>query len=107
MTRKEFYLKTIISMAGNPNYVNVTELPVEKEDDGVAYSRILDKDEIMEDADGLLRRVEGVWPDVFDTEPNGDGGPLREHRESLILLLLPHLSLSEPCDGELTACLPR
>lgn len=35
------------------------------------------------------------------------GGPLREHRESLMLLLLPHLSLSEPCDGDLTACLPR
>ena len=34
-------------------------------------------------------------------------GPLREHRESLTLLLLPHLSLSEPCDGELTACLLR
>lgn len=76
-------MKTIISMAGNPNYVNVTELPVEKEDDGVAYSRILDKDEIMEDADGLLRRVEGVWPDVFDTEPNGESYTIGEHLQDI------------------------
>ena len=66
MTKREFYLKSILAMAANPNYVEVTLLPAEKAGEEDCYSRILEVNEIMEDAERLLKHTETVWPDVFD-----------------------------------------
>ena len=66
MTQEEFYLRTIIAMAGNPNYVDVSEIPKDNEDDDVLFAHILDKEEVLEDARELLRRVKQEWMEAFD-----------------------------------------
>ena len=73
MTKKEFYLRSIISMAGNPNYVNVTPIPPDEECDEETYSRILDKEEVFEDANALIKEAETEWPGVFDIDDAPDG----------------------------------
>ena len=75
MTQEEFYLRTIIAMAGNPGYVDVSEVPKEKEDDDVLFSHILNKEEVLEDAGELLRSVQQEWPDAFDK----DGDTINDH----------------------------
>jgi hypothetical protein len=72
MTKKEFYLRSIISMAGNPNYVNVRQISTEG-DDNECYSRILDRDEVIEDANALIKEAETEWPGVFDIDDAPDG----------------------------------
>ena len=72
MTKKEFYLRSIISMAGNPNYVNVRQISTEG-DDNECYSRVLDKEEVFEDANALVKEAETEWPGVFDSDDAPDG----------------------------------
>ena len=62
MTREEFYLKSIIAMAGNPNYVEVAPF----EDDPSCITHVLRKDEILMDAERLLSETEKEWPEAFD-----------------------------------------
>lgn len=62
MTKEEFYLKSIIAMAGNPNYVEVAPF----EDDPSCITHMLRKDEILMDAERLLSETEKEWPDAFD-----------------------------------------
>lgn len=64
MTKKEFYLKSIIAMAGNANYVEVAP----SEDDPSVTCHTMLIDEIEMDADRLLDRVGEAWPDVFDSD---------------------------------------
>lgn len=54
MTREEFYLKSIIAMVGNPNYVDVAPF----EDDPSCITHVLRKDEILMDAERLLSATE-------------------------------------------------
>jgi hypothetical protein len=72
MTKKEFYLRSIISMTGNPNYVNVCQISTEG-DDNECYSRVLDKEEVFEDANALIKEAETEWPGVFDIDDAPDG----------------------------------
>ena len=65
MTKSEFYLKSIIAMAGNPNYVEVAPF----EDDPSCITHTLLKDEILMDAERLLSATEKEWPDAFDEKP--------------------------------------
>lgn len=65
MTREEFYLKSIIAMAGNPNYVEVAPF----EDDQSCITHVLRKDEILMDAERLLSEAEKEWPEAFDKKP--------------------------------------
>lgn len=60
-------------MAGNPNYVNVTPIPSEERDDEDWYSRILVRDEVLEDAKELTKEAEMAWPGVFDHDDAPDG----------------------------------
>lgn len=58
MTRKEFYLKSIISMAGNKAFAVVP--------------RALDVDAIAQSATSLVCMVDEEWPEAFDEEPADD-----------------------------------
>lgn len=68
MTKEDFYLRTIISMAGNSNYVKVSTIPPDEEFDEETDSRILNKEELLEDAIDLLKETERTWPGVFDED---------------------------------------
>ena len=72
MTKKEFYLRTIISMDGNPNYVNVRQISHEG-DDNECYSIIFDREEVLEDANLLTEEAEEAWPGVFDEDDAPEG----------------------------------
>lgn len=72
MTKKEFYLRTIISMSGNPNYVNVRQISHEG-DDNECYSIIFDREEVLEDANLLTEEAEEAWPGVFDEDDAPEG----------------------------------
>ena len=72
MTKKEFYLKSIIAMAGNPNYVEVKPF----EDDKNVITHTLLTEEIMMDAERLLNETEKEWPEAFESDD-------LEERESL------------------------
>lgn len=63
MTRKEFYLKSIIAMAGNPNYVEVKQF-----EDTETITHVLLKEEILMDAGDLLKDTETEWPGVFEDD---------------------------------------
>jgi len=67
MTREEFYLKAMISMAGNPNYVKVDE------------AHILQAKEIQMDAERLLKEAEDSWPEAFDSSDDN----AREHLSTI------------------------
>lgn len=79
MTKKEFYLKTIISMCGNPAYVEVKDLN-EEEGKETCMCHTLRIDEIIMDADRILRETEDAWEDAFDEQSDGDniGNTIRE-----------------------------
>ena len=62
MTRKQFYLKTVIAMASNPNYVEVRSEDV---DESSCRLRIYD---ILNDAETLNDEVDTAWPNVFDEQ---------------------------------------
>ena len=64
MTRKEFYLKSIIAMAGNPNFVEVKP----SDDDEKFISHVLLTEEIVMDAERLMSAVGTEWPSVFDDD---------------------------------------
>ena len=72
MTKKEFYLRTLISMAGNPSYVNVRQISHEG-DDNECYSIIFDREEAIEDACVLIEEAEEAWPGVFDEDDEPEG----------------------------------
>ena len=59
-------------MAGNPNYVNVSQISPEG-DDNECYSRILDRDEVLNDAYALIKEAETAWPGVFDLDDEPEG----------------------------------
>lgn len=60
MTKKEFFLKTIISMCGNVSALqNVWEA-------GKGEKLTLKADEIIEAANLMLKKTVQEWPDVFD-----------------------------------------
>lgn len=73
MTRREFYLRSIIAMAGNSNYVDVTICPPDEDLNEETTSRILNKAEILEDAAELLKETEDAWHGVFDEDDAPDG----------------------------------
>lgn len=62
MTQEEFYLKAMIAMAGNPNYVEVEE----SEDDPSVTTRILQTEEIQMDAEKLLKEAQDSWIEAFE-----------------------------------------
>ena len=62
MTRKEFYLKTVIAMSSNPNYV---EVRAEDANESSCSLRIYD---ILNDAETLNDEVDTAWPNVFDEQ---------------------------------------
>jgi hypothetical protein len=64
MTKGEFYLKSIIAMAGNPNYVTVKQ----SEDIPDCVTHTLETEEILMDAQRLLSKTESEWNDAFDKE---------------------------------------
>lgn len=64
MTKREFYLKSIIAMAGNPNYVTVSP----SDDDSQSLCHTLETEEILMDASRLLKHTEEEWDDAFDKE---------------------------------------
>ena len=59
-------------MAGNPNYVNVRQIPHEG-DDNECYSIIFDREEAIEDACVLTEEAEEAWPGVFDDDDAPEG----------------------------------
>ena len=60
-------------MAGNPNYVKVSTIPPDEEYDEEMDSRILNKEELLEDAADLLKETEEAWRGVFDEDDAPDG----------------------------------
>lgn len=79
MTKKEFYLKSIISMAGNANYVEVKPF-----EDTETITHTLLTEEILMDADRLMRETENEWPDAFDKEPaSGESFTIGEHLQNI------------------------
>ena len=65
MTKEEFYLKAMLALASNPNYVEVAP----SEDDPSCITHVLRKDEILMDAERLLSEAENEWPEAFDKKP--------------------------------------
>ena len=62
MTQEEFYLKAMLAMASNPNYVEVEE----SEDDPSVTTRILQTEEIQMDAERLLKEAQDSWIEAFE-----------------------------------------
>ena len=62
MTQEEFYLKAMLAMASNPNYVKVEK----SEDDPSVTTRILQTEEIQMDAERLLKEAQDSWIEAFD-----------------------------------------
>ena len=62
MTQEEFYLKAILAMASNPKY---TEM-IHDEDDQNETFPVLQVDQILEDADILLKQTQKTWMDAFE-----------------------------------------
>lgn len=83
-------------MAGNPNYVNVTPIPPDEDCDEETYIRILDKEEVFEDANELIKEAETAWPGVFDEED----APLETPKKLLYDLCAAVEELTSP-DGKM------
>lgn len=66
MTREEFYLKAMLAMASNPNYVEVKPC----EDEPSETTHILLTEEIQMDAERLTNEAIKSWPEAFDKESN-------------------------------------
>ena len=62
MTQEEFYLKAMLAMASNPNYVKVEK----SEDDPSVTTHVLLTEEIQMDADRLLVEAQDSWIEAFD-----------------------------------------
>lgn len=62
MTQEEFYLKAILAMASNPKYTEMKHY----EDDPNETFPVLQVDQILEDADLLLKQTQSLWVDAFD-----------------------------------------
>ena len=62
MTQEEFYLKAILAMASNPKY---TEMILDEDDPNVTFP-VLQVDQILEDADILLKQTQNMWMEAFD-----------------------------------------
>ncbi len=76
MEFREFYLKTIISMAGNPNYVDMAaELVRGKYED----THKMSVDELIRDAEKLCTSVNEMHPEYFDEEQQGEKFSIAEH----------------------------
>ena len=64
MTKSEFYLRAMLSLAANPKYV---EMAKDEDDPNEEFPALLD--EIIEtDAEALLKTAETWWPEAFDKE---------------------------------------
>lgn len=63
MTQEEFYLKAILAMASNPKY---TEMIHDEGDDPNETFPVLQVDQILEDADILLKQTQKTWIEAFD-----------------------------------------
>lgn len=68
MTQEEFYLKAMIAMAGNPNYVEVKPA----EDDPTVELHTLRIDEIQMDAERLLKEAKDNWAEAFDSASDNE-----------------------------------
>lgn len=79
MTKKEFYLKSIIAMAGNKNYVEVAP----SKDDKSCICHTLQTEEIIMDAERLMTAAEKEWPDVFTEEPDCGDYTIEEHLHNI------------------------
>jgi hypothetical protein len=66
MTQEEFYLKAMLAMASNPNYVKVEQ----SEDDPSVTSHMLQTEEIQIDAERLLKEAQDSWIEAFDKSSN-------------------------------------
>lgn len=76
MEFREFYLKTIISMAGNPYYVDmVSKLIRGKYED----THTMSVDELIRDAEKLCASVKEMHPEFFDEEQQGEKFSIAEH----------------------------
>lgn len=64
MTQEEFYLRAMLAMASNPNYVEVKPA----EDDPSVTTHILLTEEIQMDAERLLKEAKDSWAEAFDKE---------------------------------------
>lgn len=62
MTQEEFYLKAMLAMASNPNYVKVEKC----EDDPSVTTHMLLTEEIQMDAERLLKEAQDSWIEAFD-----------------------------------------
>jgi hypothetical protein len=62
MTQEEFYLKAMLAMASNPNYVQVEK----SEDDPSVTTHMLLTEEIQMDAERLLKEAKDSWIEAFD-----------------------------------------
>ena len=64
MTQEEFYLRAMLAMASNPNYVEVKPA----EDDPSVTTHMLLTEEIQMDAERLLKEAKDSWAGAFDKE---------------------------------------
>ena len=68
MTQEEFYLKAMLAMAGNPNYVEVKK----SEDDPSVTTHMLLTEEIEMDAERLLKEAKESWAEAFDRRSDNE-----------------------------------
>lgn len=68
MTQEEFYLKAMIAMAGNPNYVEVK--PAEEYPTVDTHTLLID--EIQMDAERLLKEAKDNWAEAFDSASDNE-----------------------------------
>ena len=68
MTQEEFYLKAMLAMASNPNYVDVKPC----EDDPSVTTHTLLTEEIQMDAERLLNEAKNSWAEAFDRRSDNE-----------------------------------
>ena len=73
MTQEEFYLKAMLALASNPNYVEVKQ----SEDDPTVTTHVLLTEEIEMDAERLLIEAKNSWVEAFDKPDNGTNDHLK------------------------------
>ena len=79
MTQEEFYLKAMLALASNPNYVQVDT----SDEDPNFTSHILLTEEIQMDADRLLKEAQTSWIDAFDKGSESANEHLRTIAEAV------------------------
>lgn len=77
-------------MCSNPNYVEVKDLN-DEEGKEPCIGHTLQIDEIIMDADKLLRETEDAWEDAFDEQSEGDniGSAICELTDEISKSLMP------------------